>query len=75
MRPPAFSFGGQENMRNSTTALVRVPISSQGRNLPQRVLVLATITPMIGSLKASNTRAAIRMMPMATALTPSRSWK
>ena len=62
-------------MRKSTTALVRVPMSSQGRNFPQRVLVLATMTPMMGSLKASKTRAAMRMTPMAMALTPSRSWK
>ena len=67
--------GGAANMKKRMTALVRVPIISQGRNLPQRVLVLATMTPMMGSLKASKTRATSRMMPMAMALTPSRSWK
>ena len=34
------------------------------------VRVFATTTPMIGSLNASNTRAAIKMIPIAIALTP-----
>ena len=45
-------------------------MSSQGLNFPHLVLVFATITPMTGSLNASKIRAAIRMTPIASALTP-----
>ena len=62
--PPAVTDAGTANIRIRKTELSRVPIISQGRNLPQRVLVLATIMPMTGSLKASNTLAHRRMMPI-----------
>ena len=52
-----------------------VPIMSQGRNLPQRVFVFATTTPMIGSLKASKTLATSKMIPIAIALVFNMSWK
>ena len=55
-------------------AFMTVPIKSQGLNLPHLVFVFATITPMTGSLNASNILAAIRITPMAMALTPSMSW-
>ena len=69
------SVGGAANMRNKTTAFVIVPIISHGRNLPQRVFVLATTTPMIGSLNASKTLATRRMIPIAIALVFRMSWK
>ena len=68
--PPPSIEGGAENIRNRITALVSVPIISQGRNFPQRVFVLATTTPMMGSLNASNIRATKRITPIATADTP-----
>ena len=69
-RPLPFNAGGAANIRYKTTALSAVPTKSHGRNFPQRVLVFATITPITGSLNASNTLAAIRIIPMAIALTP-----
>ena len=68
--PAPSRLGGAENMTNRITALVTVPIISHGLNWPHLVLVLATITPMIGSLKASKTRAIKSMAPIAAALTP-----
>ena len=52
---------------------VMVPMSSQGRNLPHLVFVFATITPMMGSLNASKTRAAIIMAPITVPFIPKRS--
>lgn len=52
---------------------MRVPVKIQGRKRPQRVRVFSTITPMIGSLKASKTRAAIIVMPMKAPEAPRTS--
>ena len=42
-----------------------MPMASQGLNLPKRVRVRSMILPMMGSLSASNTRAATMMAVMA----------
>ena len=45
-----------------TTAEVdRMPMTSQGLNLPNRVRVRSMILPMMGSFRPSNTRAATIM--------------
>lgn len=54
-------------------ALVSVPVTIQGRNLPKGVLVFSTTTPISGSLKASNTRAAIIITPVKVPLMPKMS--
>ena len=64
---------GAANIANSTTAFVTVPIMSHGRNFPHLVLVFATMTPIIGSLNASNTLAIRRMIPITHADTPMMS--
>ena len=74
-RPLPSSDGGAENIRMRITALVMVPMRSQGRNLPHFVFVFATMIPMIGSLKASKILATSSMMPIAMALVFSMSWK
>ena len=53
-------------MYMTTSEVERIPASSQGLNLPQRVRVLSMIFPMIGSLNASKIRAPI-MMPVIAA--------
>ena len=68
-------LGGAENITYRMTAFRTVPMNSQGRNLPQRVLVFAVMMPMMGSLNASKTRATSRMTPIAAAETPMMSWK
>ena len=53
------------------TAFKTVPANIHGLNLPHRVLVFATIIPIIGSLNASNILAAIIIVPINTLLIPS----
>ena len=48
----------------NTMTLSTPPMAIHGLNLPQRVRVASTTLPMIGSLKASNTRAATMMTLM-----------
>ena len=47
------------------------PVKIQGRYLPYRLFVLATITPISGSLNASKIRAAISRTLTKAALIPS----
>ena len=47
--------------------------SRYGLNLPQRDFVLSAITPIIGSLTASQTRAMIKIMEIAAADNPTMS--
>ncbi len=44
--------------------------STQGRNLPHRVLVRSAITPIIGSKIASKTRTTTSSVPAAAAVIP-----
>ena len=67
---PVVSPSGTANMAYNTTAFRRVPIKSQGLNFPILVLVFSTITPINGSLNASNTLATINNTPVNTPLTP-----
>lgn len=63
-RPEPVTWLGTENIRIRNTEFRRVPTRSQGLNFPHLVLVFATMTPMIGSLSASNILAQRRMIPM-----------
>ena len=58
------------NSRIKNTELTKVPMMSQIRNLPYRVWVLSTIMPIMGSLMASQIRAAPRSTPAKAALRP-----
>ena len=61
---------GAANNAYKTNAFKIVPVNNHGRNLPHLEFVLATTTPINGSLAASNTRAIIKINPTKVADKP-----
>ena len=54
------------NARKTTTEVDREPTTNHGLNLPHFVRVRSMMLPIIGSLKASKTRAATIIIVIAT---------
>ena len=61
--------------KNSTTEFNIVPINIHGLNLPNLLLVLSTIIPMIGSFMASHNLAIKNNVPTNAGLIPTTSVK
>ena len=62
------------NARYTTTDVLRMPMTSHGLYLPQRVLVRSMMLPMSGSFRASKTLAPIMMPVIAISWAGVRLW-
>ena len=58
---PAGISGVRPYRTRTLTAMMALPMNMNGRNLPNLPLVRSISTPMMGSVKASNTRMPVTM--------------
>ena len=56
--------------RITAAAMIRLPMTMKGRNLPNLVFVLSIRAPMIGSVMASKTRMPVTITEANTATSP-----